>query len=151
MTEIAPTYPNIPVAVDRFLLDFTRPCQLPYVTSSGNAIVNGELERMWKWWCPILRYHPDICLEGLRKNTKKCSQDSRSPGRHLNPGPPHPTAMLPNLNQLHSLYDCMYLLMQRVCTVTVTGKVMWRTEYRVSYKVLACRDSLQCHDITANQ
>jgi hypothetical protein len=53
-------------------------------------IVNYELERMCKevvvaW--PNLRYYPGICPEGLRKNTKTLSQDSRSPGRNLNPGP----------------------------------------------------------------
>jgi hypothetical protein len=35
----------------------------------------------------ILRYYPSIRLEGLRKITKSLSQDSRSPGRDLNPGP----------------------------------------------------------------
>jgi hypothetical protein len=34
-----------------------------------------------------LRYYLGICLEGLRKITKYLSQDSRSPGRHLNRGP----------------------------------------------------------------
>jgi hypothetical protein len=37
---------------------------------------------------PNLRYSPVICLEGLRKNTKNLSQDSRCPGRDLNLGPP---------------------------------------------------------------
>jgi hypothetical protein len=32
-----------------------------------------------------LRHSPDICLEGLRKNKKHPSQDSRSPNRDLNP------------------------------------------------------------------
>jgi hypothetical protein len=35
----------------------------------------------------ILRCYTSICLEGLRKITKKLSQDSRSPVRDLNPGP----------------------------------------------------------------
>jgi hypothetical protein len=35
----------------------------------------------------ILRNYPGIYLEGLRKPTKIC-QDSRSPGRDLNPGTP---------------------------------------------------------------
>jgi hypothetical protein len=38
--------------------------------------------------CPDLRYYPVICLEGLRKTTKNLSQDRRSLGRDLNPGPP---------------------------------------------------------------
>jgi hypothetical protein len=40
-------------------------------------------KRSW----PNLRYYPGICL-GLRKTTKNLSQDSRTPGRDLNPGPP---------------------------------------------------------------
>jgi hypothetical protein len=51
--------------------------------------VSNEFERMWKkrsW--PNLRYYSGICLEGLRKTTKNLSQDSRSPGRDLDPGPP---------------------------------------------------------------
>jgi hypothetical protein len=52
-------------------------------------IVNNELERCGRkrsW--PNLRYHPGICLEGLRKDTETLSQYSRSPGRDLNPRPP---------------------------------------------------------------
>jgi hypothetical protein len=41
-------------------------------------------KRSW----PNLRYCPGICLDGLRKTTKKLSQDSKSVGRDLNPGPP---------------------------------------------------------------
>jgi hypothetical protein len=48
--------------------------------------VNDELERKRSW--PNLRYCPDIRLKGLRKTTKKLIQDSRSPNRDLNPGPP---------------------------------------------------------------
>jgi hypothetical protein len=36
----------------------------------------------------ILRYYPGVCLKGLRKTTKTLSQDNRSPGRGLYPGPP---------------------------------------------------------------
>jgi hypothetical protein len=35
----------------------------------------------------ILRYYTGIRLEGLKKTTKPLRQDSRSPGRDLNPGP----------------------------------------------------------------
>jgi hypothetical protein len=35
----------------------------------------------------ILRYHPHICLKGLKKTTINLSQDSRCPGQDLNPGP----------------------------------------------------------------
>jgi hypothetical protein len=34
-----------------------------------------------------LRYYLSIRREGLRKNTKNLTEDSRSPGRDLNPGP----------------------------------------------------------------
>jgi hypothetical protein len=36
----------------------------------------------------IPRYYPGNFLEGMRKTTKNLSQDSRSPGRGLNPGLP---------------------------------------------------------------
>jgi hypothetical protein len=47
----------------------------------------------WKGWGRKrswlnLSYYPSIFLEGLRKTTKNFSQDTRSPGRDLNPGPP---------------------------------------------------------------
>jgi hypothetical protein len=49
--------------------------------------------RKWSW--PNLRYYPAICLEGLRKTTKKLSQDWQFPGWDLNPGPPeHETGAL---------------------------------------------------------
>jgi hypothetical protein len=41
-----------------------------------------------KWSCTNLRHYPGICLERLRKTTKILSQDSRSLGQDLNPGPP---------------------------------------------------------------
>jgi hypothetical protein len=44
----------------------------------------GGRKRSW----PNFRYNPSICLEGLRKSTKRISQDSRSPVRDLNPGYP---------------------------------------------------------------
>jgi hypothetical protein len=37
----------------------------------------------------ILSYYSRICLEELRKITRNFSQDSRSLGRDLKPGPPH--------------------------------------------------------------
>jgi hypothetical protein len=37
---------------------------------------------------PNLRYYPSIFLERLRKTAKGHSQDSRFPGRDMNPGPP---------------------------------------------------------------
>jgi hypothetical protein len=37
---------------------------------------------------PNLRYYPSICLEGLRTTMTNLAQNSRSPGRYLNPGSP---------------------------------------------------------------
>jgi hypothetical protein len=37
---------------------------------------------------PNLRYYPCVYLEGLRETMKRLSQDSWSPGRDLNLGPP---------------------------------------------------------------
>jgi hypothetical protein len=37
---------------------------------------------------PNLWYYPDICLDRLRKTVKTLSQDSWSPDRPLNLGPP---------------------------------------------------------------
>jgi hypothetical protein len=47
-----------------------------------------ELERIWKEAAVVYsRYYPGTCFVGLRKITNNLSQDSRSPGRDLNPGP----------------------------------------------------------------
>jgi hypothetical protein len=65
-------------------------------SSVTKAAMNERVIR--EWWIEndlygscrslILRHNPDIRLEGLRKITKSLSQDSRSPGRNLNPEPP---------------------------------------------------------------
>jgi hypothetical protein len=47
--------------------------------------MNNEFKRIWK---EAIVAYPGICLEGLRKSTKKLSQDSRSLGRDLNLSPP---------------------------------------------------------------
>jgi hypothetical protein len=51
--------------------------------------VNDELERILEGivYGLILRYYPGIFLKRLRKITRNLCQDSRSPGRDLNPGP----------------------------------------------------------------
>jgi hypothetical protein len=36
----------------------------------------------------MIGYYPGICLEELRKTTRNLTQDSRSPYRDLNLGPP---------------------------------------------------------------
>lgn len=41
--------------------------------------------RMKRPW-PDVRYYPGMCLDGLRKNTKILSHDSRSPGQYLDSG-----------------------------------------------------------------
>jgi hypothetical protein len=33
-------------------------------------LMGNEMERIWKWPWPNLRYDPGICMEGLRKTTK---------------------------------------------------------------------------------
>jgi hypothetical protein len=69
-----------------------------------------------------------ICLEGLRKTTKNLSQDSRSPGRDLNPGPPEYEAGVlttrPRRLVVHmkDSYDNKHLLMIHV----QYGKYSWR-------------------------
>jgi hypothetical protein len=51
--------------------------------------MSDELERIWKEAVvSLLRYYRGILLERLRKITKNLSQDSRCPGRNLNPAPP---------------------------------------------------------------
>jgi hypothetical protein len=50
---------------------------------------------------PTLRKYPGICLEGLRKTTKKLGKDTRSPGLHLNTGfPEYEAGALTNQPQL---------------------------------------------------
>jgi hypothetical protein len=49
--------------------------------------VNNELERIWKEAVVALRYYPNICVEELRNSIKTVSQDNRSSGSDLNPGP----------------------------------------------------------------
>jgi hypothetical protein len=44
-----------------------------------------EFRRKRSW--PNLRYCPGIRLNGLKKPTKNLSQDSRSSGQDLSPGP----------------------------------------------------------------
>jgi len=35
--------------------------------------MNYKLERMWKWSWLIVRYHPNICPEGMSKPIQICS------------------------------------------------------------------------------
>jgi hypothetical protein len=43
---------------------------------------------VWSDRCPVFTYYTGIRLQGLRKTTKSLNQDSRLPGRDVNPGPP---------------------------------------------------------------
>jgi hypothetical protein len=52
----------------------------------------------------IVRYYPIICLEELRKAMKNLSQDSRSPGRDLNLGPPECEAGLLTTQSLRLVF-----------------------------------------------
>jgi hypothetical protein len=58
-----------------------------------------ERKRPW----PNLRCYHGICLEGLRETTKNLSQDSRSPGRDSNSGPPEYKARALTSGQSHSV------------------------------------------------
>jgi hypothetical protein len=65
----------------------------------------------WKWYgrkrsWPNSRYYPGICLERLKKTMKTLSQDSRSPGRDLNPEPPEYEARV-----LTTLPWCLFLFL----------------------------------------
>jgi hypothetical protein len=86
--------------------------------------VSNELERMW----PNLRYYPNICLEGLRKTTKSLSQDSRSPGRDLNLGPPKYeagvlTTQLQCSVENNEKHECLVMTVKRVGLPIV--QVIW--------------------------
>jgi hypothetical protein len=63
------------------------------VNSSGVERQDDEWVINWKEYgmkrsCFNLRYYPDICRQGLRRNKKSLSQDTRSSRRDLNPGSP---------------------------------------------------------------
>jgi hypothetical protein len=51
----------------------------------------------------ILKYYSGICLEELKKTTKDLSQDSRSPDRDFNPGPPEYEAGMLTMRFGHAL------------------------------------------------
>jgi hypothetical protein len=64
----------------------------------------------------ILRYYPEICLEGLRKTMKKLSQYHLPPGRDLNQGPPEYEA-----GELTTqLQRSVFIIINRIVTVTIT-------------------------------
>jgi hypothetical protein len=49
---------------------------LDHIASDDRKLNNDGLEGMWKWSWPHLRYYAGICLERLRKTTKKLGQNS---------------------------------------------------------------------------
>jgi hypothetical protein len=55
------------------------------------------------------RYYPRTCLKELRKSLKTLSQDSRSPGRDLNPGPPEYEAGVLTTRQRRSVLIYIYV------------------------------------------
>jgi hypothetical protein len=69
--------------------------------------MNDELERfgkkqLWPKFKALSRHSP----KGLRKITKKPSQDSRSPGRDLNPSPLEYEAKMLNHSTMTFVYSC---------------------------------------------
>jgi hypothetical protein len=76
------------------------------------------------------RYYPGICLEGLRKTMKNLSQDSRSPGRDLNPGPLEYEAGVVTTRPRRSVYTAVYYQATHqvayVGSRSVTTRIMYR-------------------------
>jgi hypothetical protein len=73
--------------------------------SEAQAIMNNELERVWKersW--PNLRYYPEILPEVLRNTTKDLSQNNRSMDQDLKPRPSdiHRTSCVQFINMITS-------------------------------------------------
>jgi hypothetical protein len=56
---------------------------------------------------PNLKHYLSLYLEGVRKTTKNLSQDNRSPGQDLNPGP--------------SEYEAGVLNVTVVCHIAILG------------------------------
>jgi hypothetical protein len=48
--------------------------------------MSNELEGIWKWSWPNLKYYPTISLDVLRKTMENFNQDNLSPSQDLNPG-----------------------------------------------------------------
>jgi hypothetical protein len=91
-------------------------------------------KRTW----PNLRYYPRMCLEGLRKTTKHLSQDSRSPGRDLNPGPPEYEAGVLTTRSRHSvcgLVDIDFTLMMEAESSSETSASSYLPDYTVPSSV----------------
>jgi hypothetical protein len=61
----------------------------------------------------FLRHYPGISLDGLGKTMKSLTQDSRSPGRDLNPGlPEYKVGVLTTLlrRYVHAFYIYVFVL-----------------------------------------
>jgi hypothetical protein len=66
----------------------------------------------------ILRYYPSICL-GSEKTHENLSQDSQSPGRDFNPGPPEYEAGVLTARTRRSVKRRIIDLKQMVYVVTI--------------------------------
>jgi hypothetical protein len=66
-----------------------------------------------------LRYYPGICVEGLRKTMKNLSQDSRSPGRDLNPGHPEYEAGVLTIRYLMNVFAALLAVMLIYCRYNI--------------------------------
>jgi hypothetical protein len=70
----------------------------------------------------IIRYYLGICMKGLRETTKNLSQDSRSPGRDLNPKPPeYESGMLTTRPLRCFIWTILYCLIAVVLIMTPCG------------------------------
>jgi hypothetical protein len=67
----------------------------------------------------ILRYYPNIHLEGLRKTTKYLYQGSLSPGQDLNLGPPEYTVGVLTTEPWHSVVWWIMCVCVCVCIYSV--------------------------------
>jgi hypothetical protein len=70
------------------------------------------------------RYYPGIFLDGLRKTSKTLSQDSRSLGRNLDPGPPEYEAGVLTTRQQGSVPPCI-VRMVKSRRLRLGGQVTW--------------------------
>jgi hypothetical protein len=78
--------------------------------------VNDKVETIWtEEIVANLRHYSGIFLKELRKTTKNLSQDSRSSGRDLNPGPPKYEA---------GVFDCSTTAFGEICLKIYTSIAM---------------------------
>jgi hypothetical protein len=85
-----------------------------------------EYRRKWSWlnW----NYCPGICLEGLRKNINNLSQNSRSPGIDLNPGPSEYEGVL--TTQPWSSVESNFKIYLREIVCEVANRFKWQVRIK---------------------